>query len=108
VKGVFLSIETEKPPVWFEHMIVSAKTLHLADRLLTLLEDFKRIDTIQSDLDSSALRLLFLHHWRKMALRESTWAHIWLNKDSPIARCHIGVTTILSTLPKFGMLQKAH
>ncbi|MEK9733692.1 MAG: hypothetical protein VW297_04615 [Paracoccaceae bacterium] len=108
VKGVFLSIETEKPPVWFEHMIVSAKTLDLADRLLTLLEDFNRIDTNQSDLDSSALRLLFLHHWRKMALRESTWAHIWLNKDSPIARCHIGITTILSTLPKFGMLPKGH
>ena len=72
VAGVAMSLETNTPPVWFEQLIVSSKTLDLADRLFKLLERCNQIDKIQSDFDASALRLLFLHHWRKLALREST------------------------------------
>ena len=106
VAGVSICLETDMPPVWFEHLIVSPKTLDLAHRLFKLLERYNRIDKNQSDLDASALRLLFLHHWRKLALRESTWAHIWLKKDGAISKCHSGITALLSNLPKFEMLQR--
>ena len=105
VAGIAMHLETDMPPIWFERLIVSSKTLDLADRLLKLLERCNQIDNKQSDLDVSALRLLFLHHWRKLALRESTWAHIWLKKDGPISRCHRGITALLSNLPKFETLQ---
>ena len=106
VAGVALSLDTDMPPVWFERLIVSSKTLELANRLLQLLECYNQIDNAQSDLDASTLRLLFLHHWRKLALRESTWAHIWLKKDGPISCCHSGITALLSNLPKFSTSQK--
>ena len=106
VAGVSICLETDMPPVWFEHLIVSPKTLDLAHRLFKLLERYNRIDKNQSDLDASALRLLFLHHWRKLALRESTWAHIWLKKDGAISQCHSGITALLSNLPKFEMPQR--
>ena len=106
VAGVSISLETDMPPVWFEQLIVSPKTLDLAQRLFKLVERFNRIDKIQTDLDASTLRLLFLHHWRKLALRESTWAHIWLKKDGAISQCHSGITALLSNLPKFEMPQR--
>ena len=101
VAGVAMSLETDMPPVWFEQLIVSSKTLDLADHLLNLLVRCNQIDKTQSVLDASALRLLFLHYWRKLALRESSWAHIWLKKDGPISQCHSGITALLSNLPKF-------
>ena len=108
VTGVALSLETDKPPVWFERLIVSSKALELAHRLSQLLERYNQIDHAQSDLDVSTLRLLFLHHWRKLALRESTWAHIWLKKDGPISHCHSGITALLSNLPKFATFKKEY
>ena len=108
VAGIALSLETDTPPVWFERLIISTKTLELAHRLLQLLERYNQIDNAQSDLEVSTLRLLFLHNWRKLALRESTWAHIWLKKDGPISHCHSGITALLSNLPKFAMSQKEY
>ena len=108
VAGVALSLDTDTPPVWFERLIVSSKTLELANRLLELLERYNQIDNADSNLDASTLRLLFLHHWRKLALRESTWAHIWLKKDGPISHCHSGITALLSNLQKFETSKKEH
>ncbi len=108
VAGVAMSLETNKLPVWFEHLIVPSKTLDLASHLFNLLVRFNRIDKNQAHLDSSALRLLFLHHWRKLALREATWAHIWLKKNGAISQCHSGITALLSNLPKFEIPQEKH
>ena len=74
--------------------------------MLQLLERYNQLDNAQSDLEVSTLRLLFLHNWRKLALRESTWAHIWLKKDGPISHCHSGITELLSNLPKYATSQK--
>lgn len=97
-----LSFNHDKAPDWFEERLVQRDTLERMTRLTSLaqnfIEDSKRINS----MDAVALRLLFLHHWRKMALRETTWAHIWLFKEGSIAQYQRQIIQILNKLSNVG------
>jgi phenylacetic acid degradation operon negative regulatory protein len=87
-------------PSWFADRIVPSNIIDIADRLNTMARIFDVEFKSENSLDNAAIRLLFLHHWRKMALRENTWAHIWLFEVGTMAQCHAQITGILQRIPK--------
>ena len=87
-------------PSWFADRIVPSNIIDIADRLNTMARFFDIEFKSESPLDNAAIRLLFLHHWRKMALRENTWAHIWLFELGPMAQCHAQITELLERIPR--------
>lgn len=95
-----LEFDRNQIPAWFEEQIVPRKIIDLAKRINLLGEQIQSAPNASSQLDCNVIRLLFLHNWRKMALRDSTWAHIWLSKNGPIAECHQHIVRILKLLPK--------
>ncbi len=54
------------------------------------------VETAELPLNDAALRLLILHHWRRIALRSGTWALISLMPDGDLARCHRIVSRFLT------------
>ncbi len=98
VQSMELGFDRDKIPKWFENRIINAQTLEVANRLDVLAQKFITHGKMPNELDLVAIRILFLHHWRKMALRNNTWAHIWLFKDGPISQYHKKVIKILEML----------
>jgi phenylacetic acid degradation operon negative regulatory protein len=94
---VTLKFDDYPPPKWFSSGLVQDKVLRQASRIFDLAASAE-IHRMQS-LPQAAIRLILLHHWRKMALRPAVWAHISLNPKGPLALCHGRVTDLLSTLP---------
>jgi len=92
-------------PSWFADRIVPPNIIDTANRVNTMARFFEVECKSETSLDNAAIRLLFLHHWRKMALRENTWAHIWLFKVGPMAQCHTQITQILERIPKLRSTQ---
>jgi phenylacetic acid degradation operon negative regulatory protein len=87
-------------PPWFVDRVVPSNIVDIADSLSTMAHSFSDEHETENSLDNAAIRLLFLHHWRKMALRDNTWAHIWLFEAGPMAQCHTQITEILERIPK--------
>ena len=56
--------------------------------------DFAQIEAVRAD--ANAVRLLVLHHWRRIALRPGTWAHIGLQPEGVLSQCHGVVTAFLN------------
>lgn len=95
-----LEFERDLIPAWFEDRLVPTKTVEIVKQLNLLIQQYLVSPTLSSDLDSITIRLLFLHHWRKMALRDNIWAHIWLCPDGAIAQYHHQVFKVLKLLPR--------
>ncbi len=93
-----LRFEPEPVPMWFAGKIVAPQTITHVQRLHDLAGrmDFLTLPA----LPQATIRLLLLHHWRKIALRGSSWAHISLCPDGPLALCHQRVSGLLAELPK--------
>ena len=102
--AVMLEFVDQNLPKWIEHLIVTRQTLDMARRLETLLKIYKSKENSPAPLDIIAIRLLFLHHWRKLALRSAVWAHIGLFENGPLSNCHKGVTALLADTPKLSSL----
>ena len=92
-------------PDWVVERLVPEGVLETANKLDALAQNLaddllnRKANTL-STIDSAALRLMILHRWRKMALRENTWAHIGLFPEGPMAQCHRHVTQLLADLPR--------
>ncbi|MEM9708463.1 MAG: hypothetical protein AAF871_06675 [Pseudomonadota bacterium] len=91
-----LSLETDLLPLWVQKRIVGEDTLKIAEDLLRMAHRFECELNGASELRIALVRMLFLHHWRKMALRPACWAHVSLVPDGPIAGCHKEITEILA------------
>ena len=100
-----IDFDRSNVPSWFVDRIIPSNIIDIADQLNNLAFYFDAEFKSEGSLDNAAVRLLFLHHWRKMALRENTWAHIWLFETGPIAQCHAQITGILQRLPKLKSTQ---
>ena len=98
-------------PDWVVEHLVPDDVLEIASQLNGLAEQFigdlqdGKATSSLSSIDCAALRLMFLHRWRKMALRDNTWAHIGLFPDGPMAQCHRHVTRLLADLPRLDTQQ---
>ena len=82
-------------PEWIEAALLPPQMLKNAEGLIRTIEDVPGVVLDPTDLNS--LRLLTVHHWRRLALRPGSWAHIGLMPDGVMARCHAIVTAYLST-----------
>ncbi|MEO9652697.1 MAG: hypothetical protein ABJ360_02830 [Roseobacter sp.] len=78
-------------PGWVQDQLVPSHLTQLAAGLTPLVPRFATAP------DAITSRLLFLHHWRKLALNDGVWAHIGLCPDGTLAQCHKAVTGLLST-----------
>ncbi len=98
-------------PEWVVEQLVPEDVLAIAIKLTAMVQ--KLNGTMNTDkpnkrlsaIESAALRLLILHRWRKMALRENTWAHVGLFPRGPMAQCHQQVTQFLAELPRLDAQQ---
>ena len=99
LKGVLSSqINPQDIPEWINTTLVAPETLANAEQLIVLIcEIVKCVDQIQP-AHLTIIRFLILHHWRRMALREETWFHIWANQTGVLAKCHQEVVGALDML----------
>lgn len=77
-------------PNWAQDQLVPPHLVQLAVGLTSLAPRFATAP------DTITARLLFLHHWRKLALNDGVWAHIGLCPDGTLAQCHRAVTGLLN------------
>ena len=90
-------LTTQNIPGWFSEKIINPSVLEIAEALNKATE----LPTIATtSLNQVAKRLLVLHHWRKLALRDSVWCYISLMEKSALAQCHKNVSAFLQTTPK--------
>lgn len=87
-----LSPQNEEMPQWIEEEMGAKSLVELAASLLNILP---RFDDLTDVKDKICFRLLVLHHWRRIALRNTSWAHASLFPDGQIAMCHSAVTQFL-------------
>ena len=99
-QNVVIDLNEDELPDWFEEKIVSHDVREIA---LNFADAVSRIDQSLDAylvLDQLAVRLLVLHSWRKMALRDNVWCHIWYFKDGPLAQCQRIVPQFLEKMPR--------
>lgn len=90
-------LTTQNIPGWFSEKIINPSILEIA-QALNKATKLPMIET--TNLNQVAKRLLILHHWRKLALRDSVWCYISLMEKSALAQCHKSVSTFLQATPK--------
>lgn len=90
-------LTTQNIPGWFSEKIINPSVLEIAETLNKAAELPLKETT---SLGQAAMRLLILHHWRKLALRDSVWCYISLMEKSALAQCHKSVSAFLQNTPK--------
>ena len=90
-----IKIVQDEIPVWFRNRLVNEETLSLSKTLLSYIAGYKQIERQASDLQKTLIRLLILHHWRRMALRPTSWAHMSMLPNGSMALLHKSVTKFL-------------
>ena len=93
--GLVLESHGRDLPNWIEECLVPRPLLRIAEALTTILVSASPTGPDVAKPDEIALRLLVLHHWRRLALRPGSWAHIGLLPDGVLANCHAVVTAFL-------------
>ncbi len=96
VTGSLRLVRSEQDlPAWIEECLVPQPLVRNAAALITVLRSAPRTNVDRQILDRIALRLLVLHHWRRVALRPGSWAHIGLLPSGTLATCQGIVTPFL-------------
>lgn len=95
--GWALEVGPDPVPDWGAARLMPGHLEQLAQRLVVQAERFALERAQMQPGDIVSARLLFLHHWRKLALRTATWAHIGLLPQGVLAQCHQSVTAILAS-----------
>ena len=90
-----IKIVQDEIPAWFRNRLVNEETLSLSKTLLSYIAGYKQIERQASDLQKTLIRLLILHHWRRMALRPTSWAHVSMLPNGSMALLHKSVTKFL-------------
>lgn len=94
--GAALAPAPHDLPDWFQNCLAPP---HMRERAQHL-SGLARVFLEQPSSDTTSVRLILLHHWRKMALRTGTWAHIFLEPDGAMARCHAAMRAIFEQTPR--------
>ena len=82
-------------PTWVEETLVPPQLLSTANELSRILASAQDSLVAMEPRDLAALRLLTLHHWRRLALRPGTRAHAALLTQGGIRQCRMAVVTLL-------------
>lgn len=98
-----IQIVRDKIPIWFQNRLLSNEMLELAQRLSDYIVIYQQSADHPSSEQKSLIRLLILHHWRRLALRAPTWAHIALLPNGPVANLQKNATEFLEQTPPAGL-----
>ncbi|MEO0385840.1 MAG: hypothetical protein AAF234_20080 [Pseudomonadota bacterium] len=79
-------------PNWFAERLVPDQVLQQAAALTDLATQF--LTTKPTQASSVSIRLMFLHYWRRMALRTGVWAHIGLFPTGVMSECHAAMCKV--------------
>ena len=90
-----IKILQDEIPAWFRNRLVNEETISLSKQLLAYVARYKQIEGQASDLQKTLIRLLILHHWRRMALRPTTWAHVSMLPNGSMASLQKSATKFL-------------
>lgn len=93
--AVVLPMEGVTIPPWVEDVLVPPQLRSIANELTRILASADGDLDDMNSADLAALRLLALHHWRRLALRRGTVAHAALLKKGVICQCKDTVTALL-------------
>jgi len=96
-------IAPQNIPDWVSEKLITSKTLQIVEVLNQILFQHEDNSQITNSLDKTAIRLLILHRWRKLALRDAVWCYIWLEKDSALAKCQKAVSRFLKQSPSINL-----
>jgi len=98
LNGALISqVDPASIPDWVKNSVVSEQNILIAEQLCFLAEAAIENAAGLPHLNSGIVRILILHHWRRMALRDETWFHIWQDDRGAMARSQ---KQVLSTLEK--------
>ena len=90
-----IKIVQDEIHAWFRNRLVNEETISLSKQLLAYVARYKQIEGQASDLQKTLIRLLILHHWRRMALRPTTWAHVSMLPNGSMASLQKSATKFL-------------
>lgn len=92
--------DLQQIPEWFLERVVPASLEQTARAYVHATQNLKEAMHHAYASERFTMQLLALHHWRKMALRDSTWFHIWLMPDGAFAQSHKNICAILEGAPE--------
>ncbi len=92
-------------PTWLQHKLLPPETIAVAEKLVTSATDYLKHCHGTASIEAQLLRLLLLHHWRKIALRIGCWAHIGLMQDGLIYNCQKAMTGFLYQTEKLCVIE---
>ena len=92
-----LNLADKAVPEWFLEQLVPEPVQRNAKALIDTVSNNPAIYTGQ---DALVVRLLVLHHWRKLALRPGSWAHMWFDSSGLLKNCQYAVTSFLHDTPR--------
>ena len=92
--------QSHTAPAWVEAKILSDGLGDLSLSLLDALQYFSGFEPMGNGLDKVAVRVLCLHHWRRIALRHAAWLHIKLYDSGHLRLCHDKTHQLLIDLPR--------
>ncbi len=87
-----LKLVDKQIPDWFVAKLAPEPIQRNASALIDVVSN-NAINYIEQD--ALALRLLVLHHWRKLALRPGSWALMWFVPSGVLTTCQQAVTMFL-------------
>ncbi len=98
-----LDLDTAAIPPWVETALVPSDLLQTAKVLAAVLDKARARFDDMAPADMLALRLLTLHHWRRLALRSGTWAHLSLFEHGSISQTRNAVIDLLQQSPRISL-----
>ncbi len=96
VQTITVPVDLTTLPAWVDERIVPVSSREAAALLADTLPDGRARSKIASDLENSIARILVVHHWRKLALRRTTWFHIARYPSGSLARCQENVCSFFA------------
>lgn len=90
---------TAPPPEWLAALCLDGDMGVRSDALLAAIGT---IGGAEDPLRRAAIRMLILHQWRRLALRDGLWLHMALWPDGAPRRCRTAVHLALATYPADG------
>ena len=85
-------------PSWLADRALSRELRENVAKLARIVDQMENVALSADSYQRMALRLLILHQWRRIALRDATWLLLSQKADDVLTRCFAGVHRKLSEL----------
>lgn len=93
-------VTSDKLPDWVQEAALPAQSLHSYQTWLETLGRLPKNPETLAPLDQLALRILALHHWRRIVLRHNDLVDAVMPVDWVGAACRARMVTLLASLPR--------